>query len=251
MLDAPHACRDLCSVSRTKLVIVTGATSGIGAAIARAFCASGASVFLIGRSAPRLAAAARKVPARQLAGTALADLASAADLKRLLAAIAGRLRRVDVLVHAAGEYSWTEPGSLDTDSFDLLFDVNVRAPYLLTQGLLPLLERAGGQVIFLNSSVVKSTGQGVAAFKATQHAVLGLVDSLRQDFNRRGIRICSLFPGRTATPRMRRIYAKQGQPYTPKALLNPGDVARLVVALTELPVRVEVTDVQLRSLTPY
>ena len=56
---------------------------------------------------------------------------------------------------------------------------------------------------------------------------------------------------RDLTPRMRRIYAKQGQPYTPKALLNPGDVARLVVALTELPVRVEVTDVQLRSLTPY
>ncbi len=234
-----------------KTVIVTGATSGIGAAIARAFSAAGANVFLIGRNARKLEAAARKIPPRRLAGTALADLGSVADLKQLLGAISKRLRRVDVLLHAAGEYAWTEPGSLETDSFDLLFDVNVRAPYLLTQGLLPLLERTRGHVIFINSSVVKSPGQGVAAFKATQHAVQGLVDSLRQDFNRRGIRVSSLFPGRTATPRMQRIYAKQGTPYKPDALLNAHDVAQVVVALTALPKQVEVTDVQLRSLTPY
>ncbi len=234
-----------------KTVIVTGATSGIGAAIAQAFCAAGAHVFLIGRNARKLAAAARKIPPRRLAGTALADLGSVADLKQLLTTLGERLRRVDVLVLAAGEYSWTEPGSLETDGFDLLFDVNVRAPYLLTQGLLPLLERSKGQVIFINSSVVKSPGQGVAAFKATQHAVQGLVDSLRQDFNRRGIRISSLFPGRTATPRMRRIYAKQGAPYKPDALLDARDVAQVVVALTALPQQVEITDVQLRSPTPY
>jgi NADP-dependent 3-hydroxy acid dehydrogenase YdfG len=238
-------------VKHSKTVIVTGATSGIGAAIAHALSASGANVFLIGRNARKLDAAARKIAPRRLAGTALADLGSVADLKQLLEVIGKRLRRVDVLLHAAGEYSWTEPGSLETDSFDLLFDVNVRAPYLLTQGLLPLLERTRGQVIFINSSVVKSPGQGVAAFKATQHAVQGLVDSLRQDFNRRGIRVSSLFPGRTATPRMRRIYAKQGTPYKPEALLSARDVAQVVVALTALPRQVEITDVQLRSLIPY
>jgi NADP-dependent 3-hydroxy acid dehydrogenase YdfG len=238
-------------VKHSKTVIVTGATSGIGAAIAHALSASGANVFLIGRNARKLEATARKIAPRRLAGTALADLGSVADLKQLLEVIGKRLRRVDVLLHAAGEYSWTEPGSLETDSFDLLFDVNVRAPYLLTQGLLPLLERTRGQVIFINSSVVKSPGQGVAAFKATQHAVQGLVDSLRQDFNRRGIRVSSLFPGRTATPRMRRIYAKQGTPYKPEALLSARDVAQVVVALTALPRQVEITDVQLRSLIPY
>ena len=237
-------------MSRTKNVVVTGATSGIGAAIARAFAADGASVFLVGRNAQRLAAAARRIPPRRLAGTALADFASAEDMGALVASVAARLSRLDVLVHSAGEYSWTEVGDPDSRGFDRLFDVNVRAPYLITQGLVPLLARARGLVVVVNSSVVRSPGQGVAAFKATQHAMVGLMDSLRQDFNRRGVRLASIFPGRTATPRMRRIYAKEGKAYTAQGLMRPEEVAHLVLALAALPSRMEVTDVHLRSITP-
>jgi len=230
---------------------VTGATSGIGAAVGRTLAASGVRVFLVGRNPRKLAAAARRIPARLLAGTALADLRSLPDIRRLLGEISRRLSRLDVLVHCAGEYQWSEPGSVDSESFDLLFEVNVRAPYLLTQGLTPLLARARGQIIFLNSSVVKGAGQGVALYKATQHALQGFTDSLRQDLNRRGIRVCSVFPGRTASPRMRRIYARQGKRYRPQVLLSAADVAQLVLAVTQLPQRVEVTDVHLRSRTSY
>jgi len=238
-------------VRASKLVIVTGATSGIGAAVAQAFAAAGDRLFLIGRNERRLASAARRIPARRLAGTAIADLGSVADIRRLLSVLSAELTRAHVLVHAAGEYAWTKAGSVETETFDLLFNVNVRGPYLLTQGLMRLLQRGRGQVIFLNSSIVQGRGEGAAAFKATQHAVQGLVDSLRQDFNRRGIRVSSLFPGRTATPRMRRIYARHRQAYRPENLLRARDVAKLVVALSELPGRLEVTDVQLRSPTPY
>jgi NADP-dependent 3-hydroxy acid dehydrogenase YdfG len=230
---------------------VTGATSGIGAAVGQTLAAAGVRVFLVGRNPRKLAAAARRIPARLLAGTALADLRSLADIRRLLDEISRRVSRLDVLVHCAGEYQWSEPGSVDSESFDLLFEVNVRAPYLLTQGLRPLLARARGQVIFLNSSVVKGAGEGLALYKATQHAVQGFTDSLRQDLNRRGIRVSSVFPGRTATPRMRRIYARQGKRYRPQVLLSAADVAQLVLAVTQLPQRVEVTDVHLRSRTPY
>ena len=236
---------------RSKLAIVTGATSGIGAAVGQTLAASGVRVFLVGRNPRKLAAAARRIPARLLAGTALADLRSLPDIRRLLGEISRRLSRLDVLVHCAGEYQWSEPGSVDSESFDLLFEVNVRAPYLLTQALTPLLARARGQIIFLNSSVVKGAGQGVALYKATQHALQGFTDSLRQDLNRRGIRVCSVFPGRTASPRMRRIYARQGKRYRPQVLLSAADVAQLVLAVTQLPQRVEVTDVHLRSRTSY
>jgi NADP-dependent 3-hydroxy acid dehydrogenase YdfG len=78
-----------------------------------------------------------------------------------------------------------------------------------------------------------------------------LADSLRQDLNRRGIRVASLYPGRTATPRMRRIYAHERRAYEPGKLLRASDVAELVLTLSRLPARVEVTDVHVRSVTPY
>jgi NADP-dependent 3-hydroxy acid dehydrogenase YdfG len=238
-------------VKRTKLAIVTGASSGIGADVGQVLAAAGVRVFLIGRNPQKLAAAVRRIPASRRAGAATVDLCSIPDVKRLLREIRQRFPRIDVLVHCAGEYHRSKPGAADGEAFNLMFEVNVRAPYLLTQGLAPQLQRAAGQVIFLNSSIVKSPGRGVAAYKATQHAVLGFTDSLRADMNKRGVRMCSLFPGRTATPLMRRIYADERKPYKPRLLLSAREVAQLVLAITQLPARVEVTDVHVRSVTPY
>ncbi len=237
-------------MKRSKIAVITGATSGIGKATARALSRAGIKVFLVGRNAARLAAAARGIPRGRLAGSALADLGSLDDLRALILEILG-LGHVDLLVHCAGEHDWSESGRFDPERFALLFDVNVRAPYLLTQALLVALARARGQVVFVNSSVVRGTGQGVALYKATQHAVQGLTDSLRQDLNRRGIRVSSLYPGRTATARMAKIYAKEGKPYRPALLLSAADVAGVVLALAQLPMPIEVTDLHLRSVHKY
>lgn len=236
---------------RTKLAILTGASSGIGADIGQALASAGIRVFLIGRNPVKLATALRRIPARQRAGAAMVDLRSIPDIRRLLREVRQRFPRIDLLVHCAGEYHRSKPGATDGEAFNLMFEVNVRAPYLITQGVAPQLQRAGGQVIFLNSSIVKNPGKGIAAYKATQHAVQGFTDSLRADLNRRVVRVTSLFPGRTATPLMRRIYADEGKRYKPKLLLRPKEVAEVVVALTQLPAHVEVTDVHLRSVTPY
>ncbi len=238
-------------MKRVRTAVVTGATSGIGTAIARTLAASGMRVYLIGREARKLAAAGRGIGAGRLAGCAHGDLTSLADLRRLLKEATLQVKRLDVLVHCAGAYEWTRLGQGDPETFERLFNVNVRAPYLLTQGLLAPLARAKGQVIFFNSSVVKHPGQGLALYKATQHALQGLSDSLRQDLNRHGVRVTSLYPGRTATARMRRIYVREGRPYRPQLLLSPAAVAKLVLQLTQLPPRLEVTDVHLRSVTPY
>jgi NAD(P)-dependent dehydrogenase (short-subunit alcohol dehydrogenase family) len=238
-------------VERIRTAVITGATSGIGAAVTRTLALSGTRVFLVGRDARKLAAAGRAIGPRRLAGLIRGDLASLADLRRLLKEIMSQANRLDTLVHCAGAYEWTETGQSDPESFERLFNVNVRAPYLLTQGLLAPLARARGQVIFFNSSVVKHPGQGLALYKATQHALQGLGDSLRQDFNRHGVRVTSLYPGRTATARMRRIYAREGKRYRPQLLLSTTAVAKLVLQLTQLPQQLEVTDVHLRSVTPY
>jgi NAD(P)-dependent dehydrogenase (short-subunit alcohol dehydrogenase family) len=238
-------------VKRSRIAVVTGATSGIGAAVTSALGAAGLRVYLIGRDEKKLAATRRRLGGRGLAGVARSDLASLAQLRALLRRLRTELPRIDLLVHCAGAYEWTRPGQLDAEVFAQLFEVNVRAPYLLTQGLAAPLRRARGQVVFLNSSVVKHPGEGLALYKATQHALQGFADSLRQDLNRHGVRVSTLYPGRTATPRMRRIYAREGRRYRPQMLLAAADVAALVVQLTQLPPRLEVTDVHLRSVMRY
>ena len=238
-------------MKRIATALVTGATSGIGAAVARALAADGMRVLLAGRQPRKLAAAAASYGRRRPGGTLCADLSSVEGARDLVTGVAARARRLDLLVHCAGEYDWTRAGSANAADFARLFDINVRAPYLLTQALVPQLTRARGMVVFLNSSVTRNSGQGVALYKATQHAVQGFTDSLRQDLNPRGIRLVSLYPGRTATPRMRRIYAHEGRPYRPAKLLRPADIAELVVALTHLPPRMEITDLHLRSASAY
>jgi NAD(P)-dependent dehydrogenase (short-subunit alcohol dehydrogenase family) len=238
-------------VKHSRVAVVTGATSGIGAAVASTLGAAGLRVYLIGRDAGKLAAAKRRLGALRLAGIARTDLGCLTELRSLIRRLRSELPRIDLLVHCAGAYEWTRPGRLDAEVFAQLFEVNVRAPYLLTQGLTAPLRRARGQVVFLNSSVVRHPGQGLALYKSTQHALQGFSDSLRQDLNRYGVRVSSLYPGRTATPRMRRIYAREGRRYRPQALLSAQDVAALVLQLTQLPPRLEVTDVHLRSLTRY
>jgi NADP-dependent 3-hydroxy acid dehydrogenase YdfG len=238
-------------MSRAKTVVITGATSGIGRAITHAFSAAGAKLFLIGRSDRKMATVAKSVPRRQLLGFALADLTREADLDRLTDQLGKTLKRIDVLVHSAGDHRRTDLADASLRDFDALFQVNVRAPFALTQRLLQQLSRARGQIIFLNSSVVRGSGDGVAAYKATKHALQGMADSLRRDLNDRGIRVSSVYPGQTATPQMKRIYSQRGAKYAPAKLMSARDVAAAAVMLASLPRGMEVTDIHIRSVHRY
>ena len=86
---------------------------------------------------------------------------------------------------------------------------------MLTQMLLPLLKKPRGQVVFINSSAGLTARPDVGYFSATQHAFKALADSLRCEVNADGVRVLSVYPGRTATPRIQALHAKEGRPYQP------------------------------------
>jgi NADP-dependent 3-hydroxy acid dehydrogenase YdfG len=175
-----------------------------------------------------------------------ADLTKDEEVARLAREFGSVCGRVDVLVHCAGVIGHGKIEEAAVDTFDEQYKANVRAPYLLTQKLLPLLREGHGQVVFVNSSVVARPG--VAQFAATQHALRVMTDTLRQEVNGDRIRVLSVYPGRTATSRQAGLYAKEGRAYHPEVLLQPADIATMVMAALMLPRTAEVTDIHIRPM---
>ena len=158
---------------------------------------------------------------------------------------------VDLLVHSAGVIYMGKIQSASVQDFDWQYQANVRAPYLLTQALLPMLVLRQGQIVFINSSVIMRPGANVGQFAATQHALKAIADSLREEVNGDGVRVLSVFPGRTATPRQATIHEIEGKAYHPEHLMQPQDVAAVVLNALTLPRSAEVTDIKIRPFKKH
>jgi NADP-dependent 3-hydroxy acid dehydrogenase YdfG len=152
------------------------------------------------------------------------------------------------LINNAGtiHLGFTEEAS-EQDFSDQL-TTNVLAPYALTRAFLPLLRKARGDIVFVNSSAGRHANPGAGQFSATQHAVRAFAESLRNEVNSDGVRVTVLYPGRTATPRQEAIYAQEGRTYDPARLMQPTDVAHIVAAVLSLPRTAEVTEIDIRSM---
>jgi NADP-dependent 3-hydroxy acid dehydrogenase YdfG len=227
----------------SRRVLVTGATSGIGGAVARTTASQGARVLATGRDRRALA---ELTEAAAEHGWWLrahpAELTEPAQLAELAAAARSALGGVDTIVHAAGAYQRGPMAAAALTDLDRLFAVNVRAPYALTQALLADLVAAHGDVIFINSTQARWTSPAVGQYAATKHALAAVADSLRAEAGRDGIRVMTLMPGRTATPMQEKIFAEEGRRWRPETLIQPEDVAAVVVTALSLPPRVSVTD---------
>jgi NADP-dependent 3-hydroxy acid dehydrogenase YdfG len=150
------------------------------------------------------------------------------------------------LVHAAGAISIARLENATVDDLDLQYRVNVRAPYLLTQALLPLLKRSQGEIVFINSSIWLNARSGLAQYAASKYALKAIADSVRDEVNPDGVRVLSIFPGRTAGSLQEAIHTASRQPYDPERLLQPEDVAAAVLAALRLPRTAEMTDISVR-----
>ena len=231
-----------------RVALVTGASSGIGRAIALALSSQGAHVCIVGRDASRLAKTAAAVRPSLLTEFAL-DLTVEEDLPPLLRYIEKEIGRLDILVHSAGVIHLDPMERARIEDFDVQYATNVRVPYLITQRLLPLLTRARGQVVFINSSVgLTARRPEIGQYSATKHALKAVADSLREEVNERGIRVLTMYLGRTATPMQQAIFRKEGRFYDPEALLQPQDIAAVLIQALMLPPTAEVTEISIRPM---
>lgn len=234
---------------KNQVAVVTGASSGIGRAIAIALAAQGGELYLAARSQEALGETAREAQKAGADAHACAlDLTRDEDIRALGEKLQREAPGLNILVLCGGAIAHGPHEKAPLADLDLMYRTNVRGHYALIQTLLPLLRKAKGQIVFVNSSAGLRSPANAGQFSATQHAFRSIADSLRDEVNADGIRVLSIFPGRTATPRIKGLFAKEGRTYKPELLLQPEDVAEMVTHALRLPRTAEVTEISIRPM---
>jgi NADP-dependent 3-hydroxy acid dehydrogenase YdfG len=232
-----------------RVAVVTGASSGVGRAIALALSREGVDLCLVGRDPVTLG---ETVTAARRSSKAIGfqtDLIAEGNLQPLYQHLQDTTGRLDILVHSAGVIYHNALQRARIEDFDAQYATNVRAPYVLTQLLLPLLLTARGQVVFINSSVGLAVRRpDVGQYAATKHALKAIADSLREEVNPRGVRVLSVYSGRTATAMQAALHRQEGRTYQPDRLLQPEDVSSVVVHALTLSSTAEITDISIRPM---
>ena len=226
--------------------MITGASSGIGEAIAHSLADAETSLHLLGRSEDRLQEVAQAV--RDAGGEAVihqVDLAEDDQLEEVAATLS-ELGGVDTLIYSAGAVSLAPVAETSAEDLDKQYRVNLRAPYLLTQKLLPSLQRTQGHVVFINSGAGLNAKANWSSYAVTKHGLKALADSLRAEVKPDGVRVTSIYPGRVASPMQARVHEMEGKDYDPERFVQPSDVAQQVASVLSLPATAEVTDLSVR-----
>jgi NAD(P)-dependent dehydrogenase (short-subunit alcohol dehydrogenase family) len=215
----------------TRTHLVTGAGSGIGAALVGALHERGDALVLLARSGERADELAATYPG---ATTLVADLADPPGLERALAE-ADLPDSLDSVVHVAGAVDLAPLAELDLADWQRQLDVNLTAPALVTRAALPALRAARGLVLFVNSGAGLAAHPDWSAYAASKFGLRALADALRGEEKPHGVRVTTVFPGRTATPMQEKVHRQEGRDYDASAWIDPRTVAATILHVLDLP----------------
>ncbi|HTM55117.1 MAG TPA: glucose 1-dehydrogenase [Pirellulales bacterium] len=223
-----------------KVAIVTGASKGIGAAIAAHLAAEGAAVVVNYASSK---AGAEKVVAQiaQKGGRAVAvqaDMSKPADIKRLFAETMSAFKRIDILVNNAGIYEFAPIEEVTPENFHKQFNLNVLGLLLATQEAIKHFSSGGGSIVNISSVAATQAPPTTSVYSATKAAVNAITRSLAQELGPRNIRVNAVNPGMIETEGTHSAgiteseFRKQTEAQTPlKRIGQPSDIAPAVVFL--------------------
>ncbi len=227
------------------VVLITGASQGIGAALARTFAehAPGVRLVLVARNLRKLQAVAT---ACQRLGASVAeplvcDVTDEVAVARLAVAVQRRFRHVDALINNAGAFAPAPLLETTPAQFDRMLDVNLRSTFLVSRAFLPgMVQRKRGDIFNISSIAGLQAYPAGAAYCAAKFGLTGLTQVMRTELKDKGIRVCAVHPGGTWTDSWR------GSGVKPQRLMPAADVARAVFDAWRLGPRTVVEEIILR-----
>lgn len=236
-----------------KIALVTGASSGIGAASAVALAAAGATVAVSARRADRLAQLVSAIEAA--GGTALAlpgDMALEADAIQAVEDTVSTFGRIDILVNSAGVMQAGGIENADLDLIRRVYDINLFGTvYTCKAAVAHMLAQGGGDIINVSSMAGRKGGPMTTAYSGSKHALNAMTDAMRQELGGRNIRVTILMPGATETevaggivnPEWREMIAKH---VSKDGAVKASEMADTIVFILSLPRNVNISEIHVR-----
>jgi NADP-dependent 3-hydroxy acid dehydrogenase YdfG len=236
-----------------KIALVTGASSGIGAAGAEALAAAGATVVAVARRADRLDTLVSQIADR--GGNAVALPGDVTDEKVAQGVVTETLRRfgrLDILVNSAGVIDAGGIENADTARYRRVLDINLMASLYTSRAVIgPMRAQGGGDIINISSTAGRRAAALFNAYSASKFALTAMTEAMRQEVGRHGIRVCIIEPGATTTevsegvadPTYRKFIHEH---VTKEGAMKPEDVAGAIVFVASLPPRANVSQLLIR-----
>lgn len=218
-----------------KIALVTGVSSGLGAAVARLFAERGATVFGVARDTGRMAEVFDAIPGGAFASVDITDPDACSEA---VTQCVQRFGRLDVLVNAAGFHQMRHTAEVRDEEWAYDLAVNLNGPFYLCRAALPHLLESGGNIVNV-ASVAGVEGEVYSAgYCAAKHALVGLTRALAVEFTRERLRVNVVCPGGMLTPQVTEFAAPENADYklimriaAPRGLMDPADVAAVIAFL--------------------
>lgn len=222
--------------------LITGAGSGIGEALTERLADRGDELWLLARDAGRAAQLRDRFPG---AHTLVGDLAEPARLSWAFGHQSVPTR-LDSLLHVAGVVELGAVADTPVTTWQQQLAVNAVSPAELTRLVLPALRAARGRIVFVNSGAGLRVSPGWGAYAASKFAVRAIADAVRAEEHANGVRVTTVYPGRTATPMQQKVHQQEGAEYDASQWIDPASVATTILMALDLPRDAEVTELMVR-----
>jgi 3-oxoacyl-[acyl-carrier protein] reductase len=234
---------------RNKVALVTGASKGIGKAIALALAAEGVHVGLVARTEKDVQAVAEEVQkAGVKAAYATADVSNREQVESAVERLRNELGAIDILINNAGTGTFGKFLELEPEVWEQQVKINLFGVYYTTRAVLPqMIERKSGDIVNISSTAGKTGAAITSAYSASKFAVFGLSESLMQEVRKHNIRVTALAPSTVVTDLAYSADLIKGDP---ERVMHPEDFAELIIAQLKLNKRVFVKEASIFSTNP-
>lgn len=229
-----------------KSALITGASSGMGWAIAVDLAKAGVQeLHLMGRDERRLQELVSELePHNTSCHTHIVEFSDTSSTEAFCNEFKEKYSNLDLLVHSAGIFIFSDVETSSVEDLDAQYTINLRAPFLLTHHLLPQIKQSKGDIIFINSGAGLTAAPGKSQYAITKHGLKALADSLRKEVKKDGVRVISVYPGKTATAMQQKVHSFEGDEYNPEVLIQAEDISLQVMAALGMSNAATVTDVR-------